>query len=806
MTALWTDLVFAFRSLRRSPGFTAIVALTLALGIGCLTAFWSLLDSVVLRPLPFAEPERLVQLWSEHVDGPGGRLNTSYPDYIDLRSEVDALSHLAAYQPTFANLLVGTAPPVRAPTVFVTHDFFDTLGLPMSHGRDFQADDEPEGVEPTVVISAGLWHQRFGADAGVLGTRIRVDGIDRTVIGVAPGGLDFPVDAALWVPITGLSGLEHRGVHSLQVVGRLAPDAEISVAQERIAQIAGRLREAYPQSNAQLGMRLDDLRESVVGPVRSRLLLVAAAAAFLLLVVCANVSSLLLERATRRRREVATRAALGASHGQLLRQFLAESSVLAVLGAVGALGVAWMVQGLLLEFGPELPRRVETGLDLRALGFAAGITVLLGLLLALAPGLHALGRDLFQRLRVAQVGAEDRRGRRWRASFVVAQVALAVVLTLGAGLLLQSLMRLEAVDLGFDREGVLAVDLEVSTPYVSEEWPATVAFYETLIERLESTPGVESVAAAHQHPADPGWSTGFTVAGEPEPAPGFRPDANFRPVTAGFFATAGIPLLEGEVFDHRVSSEGPGVMVVNRAFVDAFLGGGEAVGRKILRDSWWIDAITEYTIIGVVADTRFAGRHRPAAPAMYLPHRQDIPPMMTLLVKAVDGLDPRSLLPSVRESVWAIDPAMAIGATATLEGLVAETVAVQRFLTGLLTAFAAITLALSALGLYGALAFATARRTRELGLRMALGAGARRLWGMVLGEGLGLAAIGVAIGLVGAWFASRTLEAVLFGVEPGDPATFTGVVVLLALVALAASAVPAWRATRVDPCRALADE
>ncbi|MCG8462361.1 MAG: ABC transporter permease [Holophagales bacterium] len=806
LTAFLIDLRFALRRLFRAPGFTAVAILTLALGIGCVTAFWSLFDAVLLRPLPFAEPERLVQLWGENVESPGGRYNSSYPDFVDIRDGTSAFAKAAVYQPTFANLVEDGTAPERVPTTFISDTFFDALGLSPAHGRDLGPDDDRKGAEPVVLLGYTLWQERFGGDPEVLGRVLKVDGVARTVVGVAPAGNHFPRPTDLWVPVNALSGTEVRGVHNLRVVGRLASGVELARAREEVSAVAARLRDEYPRSNAQLGARLDPLLESLVGQTRPQLWLVASAALVLLLVVIANISSLLLERATRRQRELATRAALGASHGQLLRSFLAESTVVVTVGAAGGLGVAHLARGLLLDFGPALPRAVDPGLDGRVLGFAAGITAVLGLLFALIPSFHVLGRNLVQRLGAAAVGATGQSSARWRSAFVVAQVALAVMLTLGAALLVQSLKRLYSVDLGFRAEGVLTADLELSTPYVSDEWPATVAFYEELIERLESAPGVVSAAAAHQHPASPGWGTSFTIAGQPEPEEGLEPEAIFRPVTDRYFETAGIPLLRGRGFDASVRSEPPGQMVVNEAFVSTHLGGGPALGQRIVRNSWWIRDIQEYEIIGVVADTRFAGRHRPPQPAMYLPHRQDVPPAMTVVVRAEEGLDPLSLAPTLRAAVAALEPEMPVGRISTLEERVADTVSQRSFLTWLLTAFAITTLVLAALGLYGSLAYATARRTRELGLRMAIGARSGQLLTMVLGQGLRLAAVGLVLGLGGSWLGSRGLEAMLFGVERGDPATYVAVATLLALVALAAGWLPAWRATRIDPCRALAED
>ncbi|MCG8459228.1 MAG: ABC transporter permease, partial [Holophagales bacterium] len=471
LTAFLIDLRFALHRLTRAPGFTAVAVLTLALGIGCVTAFWSLFDAVLLRPLPFEEPERLVQLWGENVDSPGERSNSSYLNMLDVREGTTAFDDLAVFQTVFANLVAADTSPERLPTTYISDNFFDLLGLPMTHGRDLGPDDNRVGAPPVVVSGTALWRQRYGGDPGVLGRALRVDGVARTVVGVAPEASSFPAATDLWLPVSSFTGAQNRGIHNLRVIGRLASGVDLERAREETAAAASRLREAFPRENPQLGMRLEPLHESMLGSTRPRLWLVTGASFLLLLVVCANISSLLLERADRRRREIATRAALGAGRAQLIRGFLAESAVLAALGGLGGLGVAFWARGLLLEFGPALPRAVDSRLDLRTLGFAAATTAALGLLFALIPILHAGSRDLFQGLRAASTGASGRREARWRSVMVAAQVALATMLTLGAALLVESLRHLHSVDLGFEAEGVLTAELEIPVPWFSEEWP-----------------------------------------------------------------------------------------------------------------------------------------------------------------------------------------------------------------------------------------------------------------------------------------------------------------------------------------------
>ncbi|MEM8933147.1 MAG: ABC transporter permease, partial [Acidobacteriota bacterium] len=545
MIALAHDLRLAWRSLRRAPGFTTVVVLTLALGIGCLAAFWSLFDGVLLQPLPYAEPDRLVQVWGHHVERPDGRWNSSYPDVVDLRDGATAFEQITVYQPTHANLVRDGAPPERLATTFVSANFFRLLGLSPTLGRELGEADERGEASPSVVLGEALWRRAFGADPEILGRVVQVDGVPRTIVGVAPADLTFPTRTELWMPVSALASIDVRGVHSLKVIGRLATGASLARADDEAATVAARLRVDHPSSKAQFDWRVEPLHESVAGFVRPRLTLVAGAATLLLLIVCANVSSLLLERAQRRGREVATRAALGASVGQLARGFFAEAAWLVAAGAVGGVAVAALGRRWLLAHGPALPRAIDPALDERTLAMILMASLAIGGLLTLVPAMQLLGRNLARRLGAGVLGTAGRRRGRWRAAFVVGQIALAVVLTLGAALLAESLRRLYAVDPGFDPRGVLTVDLEVSTPYVSDAWPDTVAFYEALIERVEGLPGVVSAAAAHHHAAEPGWSTSFTIEGEPAPEEGYEPEANFRPVTAGYFDTIGLPLLHG---------------------------------------------------------------------------------------------------------------------------------------------------------------------------------------------------------------------------------------------------------------------
>lgn len=805
MTTLLFDLRLAGRQLLRTPGFTLVVLLTLALGIGSLTAIYSLADGVLFRPLPFEEPDELVLLFGYHADSGRGRWNSSYPDFEDYRDRATTV-RIAAYSPRVANVLGAGDRPERLTVAWASHDLFELLGLKVVEGRDLLPEDDVHGSEPVAVLAESFWRERFGGDSGVVGKSLRIDGVPTTIIGVAAGPV-LPEGAQMWLPMEQLPGTENRGVHNLKVMGRLVDGAQVATASAEIVGISELLAEEYPADNKVQRARLEPMHEATVGNLRTPILTVLGAAAFLLLIVAANVSNLLLHRASGRAREVATRAALGASSGQLLRQFLAESFWLVVGGTLLGLAVAQAgVRFLLARVPTDLPRAAEVGLDLRVLGVTAAVSTLVAMIFGLVPAAEVLRRNLFRHLGAGARGVRDGAAAvRTRRVLVVAEVALAVVLVTGSLLMIRSMMRLHDVETGFDPHGVLAIDLELPTAYVSDEWPQTVAFYDRLQAELAALPGVESVGAAHQHAAAPGWSTSFAVAGEPEPEEGRRPEANFRPVTEGYFDALDIPLVDGRSFSSTDRSEGPGVVVVNEAFVRQYLPADRpAVGRTLIRNSWWIETIESYEIIGVVKDVRFTGPAGSTVPAMYYLHRQNPTPGMTVLVET--RADPLALLPAVRQTIWNLDPELPLGEVSTMEERLAGTLAYRRFLTQILSAFAASALFLAALGLYGVVAYSTARRTREIGLRMALGAGARSVVAIVVGQGVRLTLVGLALGVVGAFGLTRFLSNLLFEIDAHDPTTFGLVCLGTLAVALVAAFLPALRAATIEPTRALQEE
>ncbi len=806
MRMMLRECRLASRLLWRARGFTAVAVLTLGLGIGASTAIYSVVHGVLFRPLPFPEPDSLVRLYGYDVESGSGRWSSSYLDFEDFRDRSKSFTTLAAGNAYPVNVSGHDERPARLTVGAVTHDLFDMLGTRVVLGRDFEPEDDVRGAEPVAVIAEPFWRRHYAGAGSVLGRRLTINAIPHTIVGVVESP-HYPAGAEVFMPLEPQPGTEVRGVHNLQPVGRLAPGASIDSAGAELATIAAQLGEEHGGENLIRGARLEPLHESMVGSVRRPFTLLLGAAAFVLLIVCANVSNLLLHRAARRGREVATRSALGAGRWQLLRQFFAESFWLVAAG--GALGFvfAWLGKEIQLRRIPTtLPRADEVALDGRILLFGLALTGLIALVFTLVPVLEVTRRDLFAALGAGARHSDTVTRQRARRGLVVAEIALAVILVVGAGLMIQTMLRLADVDPGFDQpERVLAVPLELQTPFVSDEWPRTLDFYDRLTERLRTLPGVTAATVAYQGPADPGWTSSFTVAGEPEPEPGRRPEAVWRPVGVGYFDAMGIPLLRGRGFRQGDDAEGAGAVIVNQAFLDQYLPDEpEPLGRVVNKNSWWIDEIEQLRIVGVAGNVKFSGRHLDTEPALYLPHRQFPVPEMKVLVRTAG--EPLSLAQTVRRTIWDLDPELPIGAVATLEEEMAGTVAYRRFLTQLLSFFGASALFLSALGLYGVLAYSTAQRTREIGVRVAIGAQRLDVLGLVLGQGLRLTAVGLVLGLGGAWATTRWLQSVLFGIERGDPRTLIAVAAAILVVALAATWLPARRALKIEPARVLQEE
>ncbi len=809
MSIFLDDLRLAARNLSRATGFSLIVVLTLALGIGSVTAVYTLVDGVVLRPLPFDDPDTLVAVWGTNAETGAGRFTSSYPDFADFRERSDSFEILAAANAYPANVAGVHDRPARLTVGHITHDLFDLLGTRVLRGRELEPADDRRGAEPVALIAESMWRRDFGGDdrqSAVLGRTVTIDGIAHTIVGVVRNP-HYPADAELFVPLEPQGGTTVRGVHNIFVVGRLAAGVPMATATADLERIAVQLGEEHGGENLTRCLRLQPLHESMVGNLRQPFALLLGAAAFVLLIACANISNLVLHRAARRGREVATRAALGASTGQLLRQFFAES--LWLVSAGGSLGFvfAWLGKEIQLRQIPTtLPRAEEIALDGRILLFGFGVTCVVAIGFALMPLLEVARRDLFCQLGAGgrTQGATSSR-QQVRRGLVVAEVALAVILVVGAGLMIRSMLRLSDVDPGFDPDRTLVMPLQLETPFISEDWPQTLELFNRLSERLTALPGVVGVTAGYQDPADPGWGSSFTIEGEPVPEPGHEPEAAWRPVGLDYFETLGIPLLRGRQFETTDSAENAGVVIVNQAFLDQHLPAEpEPVGRTINKSSWWVSEIQQLRIIGVVGDVKFSGRHLSAEPALYFAHRQFPVPQMKLLVRTAG--EPLAMADAVRQAVWDLEPDLPIGVLTTLDEKLASSLAYRSFLAQLLSFFGASALFLSALGLYGVLAYSMSQRTREIGLRVALGAQRPDVISLVMRQGLTLTAVGLALGLGGAWAMTRYLESVLFGVDRGDPLTLAAVAGTILLVSLLAAWVPTRRALRISPTRALQEE
>jgi putative ABC transport system permease protein len=774
------DLRFAFRLLAKNPTFALAATLTLALAIGGTTAIFSIVDAVLLRPLPFPDPDRLVWGWGRFPQS--DQASISPPDFVDYRARARTVRLAAMTSFGGQWSLSGAGEPERVTGRMVSAGLFDVLGVAPALGRGFAADEEQTEHPRVALISHGLWHRRFGGDPAVVGRRLDLDGRDVTVVGVMPAGVTFPQDTDVWMPIA-LRNAEAqvRRFHFFRIVGRLDGDSSPARAQAELDTIAAALAAEYPDSNQGWSVRLEPLKEQMVGPLRPALLLLLAAVGCVLLIACANVANLLLARSGARRRELAVRAALGATRGRLAGQLLVESLVLAILGGgAGVLLAVWAIQ-LLHAMGPrDLVGLRQAAVDGRILAFTIALSVVTGLLFGTAPARDASRLDL-------------------REALVSREMSVAAMLLMGAGLLLRSFSELLRVDAGFRAEGVLTATLYLPQARYAEQ-DRFLAFADGLLEAVRAQPGIESAAITSRLPMAPqGGDTYFTIEGRADPPTG-KPTADIRAVTPGYFATMRVPVLRGRDVAPGDRAGAPGVVVVNEPFARAFFPGQAPVGQRLEID---LGRPLRAEIVGVVGGVRQYGLGTEPNPAMYLPIAQT--PLAIVNVVARTGADPAAVAGLFRAAVHRLDPALPVEVVA-LADLVARSAAQPRFRAMLVGAFAAVAILLAAIGVYGVVAGLVTERRREIGIRMALGARIPDVVAMVLREGARLSMVGLAVGVAGALGLSRLMAGLLFGVRPFDLATLAGVTTIMAAVTLAATVVPARRAARVDPSSTLRDE
>jgi putative ABC transport system permease protein len=817
MNTLWHDLRYSLRMLRKRPGFTTVAVITLALGIGANTAIFSVVNAVLLRALPYQHSERLVALFETSKEVPA--MATPYPDYLDWRAQQTAFEDLAARMPA-GGILTGDGEPERIIGRLVTASFFPTLGVKPYLGRFFSEAEDRPGGERVIVISYGLWQRRFGGDENIIGRGIRYNGESWTVIGVLPPDFDFYGTANanndFCMPLGQLTDQEYmhdRNSHTVMVTGRLRAGTSVEQANAEMQTIAEQLAEAHPESNTGNGVTVRSLLDDYVGEVREALLIIMAAVGLVLLIACVNVANLLLARAASRQKEVAVRLALGAGRWRLVRQLLTESVVLAALGGgLGLLLAAWGIE-LLLKFHPDdLPRLEQVNIDPRALGFTLLVTLITGVLFGLAPALHSTKVDLHDALKEGSRTASGSAGsRRLRGALVVAEIALSLVLLIGAGLLLMSFKRLMQEDPGFDPHNVLTLRLRLPDPKYPEA-VQTTAFLRAVMGRVAALPGVERVSIATGFPLGPQSQRDYWIEGQPQPK---RQEdwsaAILKSVSEGYHDALGIRLLAGRLLTEHDDATSPPVVLVDDAFVARHFPNAaltSVLGHRLRfggEEGPWRE------IVGVVRHVRAETLEEEGHATIYRPWQQMPPKWLANISRAMDlvvktTVEPRGLIAPIRGEVQAIDPDQPLANVRTLDALRDEYLAPRRFSLLLLGLFAIIAMLLAVVGIYGVMSYAVTQRTREIGIRMALGAGSRDIFKQVVGHALRLTLAGVTAGLFAAALLTRLMANQLYNVKPIDLPTFLLTALLLAAVALVASYLPARRATKVDPMIALRHE
>ena len=803
MQELWQDLRFAVRGWRRAPGFATVAILTIALGIGANAAIFSALDSVVLRALPYHEPSRLVALSF------GAGQSVSKATLEQLRRRQGAFEHVGAWS-RWGFTLTGVGDAESINGVVSTADLFTILGVRALIGRTYAPGEDVPGRNMVVVLSHGLWTRRFGADSGVLGRTIQLDVGDgsasRTVIGVTPPGFSFPTATQeAWVPTSiDPSQTNDYSAGYLTAIGRLRRNVTYAAAGADVRRVVDALRSTDPgQYGPNFGRDADvmALRDSLVGKAGPALLMLLGAVGFVLLIACVNVSNLLLARATARAREIAVRSSLGAARGRIVRQLLAESLLLALAGgAAGLLLAVWggRVLGALLP--ADLPRVGAIGAGSRVFLFGLATSCVIGLLFGIAPALHLARGPLASALRDGGRGSSAGiRGRRTMGALIVGEIALALVLAVAAGLTLQSFWRLRHEDPGFEARGLLT--LSVAPPAARfDNADKRTAYYGQLLPRIAAIPGVTSVGAVHLLPfGGSNWNPGLVIDGRTLAQGEEWPEVDWRVATPGYFETMKIPLIRGRLFSDLDGVNGPKTALVNMALVRRDFPNDDPIGKRVYtffegRGNWT-------TIVGVVGDMKDQALGAPARPQIYRPYAQRPMGGLTIMVRT-NGV-PSNLAPAVREAVWSVDRDVPIDRVGPLEGVVATSLDQPRLLMLLLSVFGTLALALGAIGIYGVMSYGVAQRTQEIGVRLALGAGRRDVVRLIVGHALTLCAAGLAIGIALALAFTRVLSRQLHGIEATDPFTFFGMATLLGLVAVAASWIPALRASRVDPTESL---
>ena len=808
MDHLRQDVSYALRRLYKSPGFTAIAVITLALGIGANSAIFSVVNGVLLKPLPYPESHRLVGVYQVYQ---GRRSVVSGPNFVDGVLHANALENAAAARRTRV-VLTGEGEPVALEAEEVSASLFNVLRVKPALGRTFAADEDTPGKTHVIVLSYGLWRERFGAAHDVVGRRIKIDGVPHEVIGVAPAGFSFPPGRDAWMPLEYDENFvsKSRGAWQYDVVARLKPGVTSEQAAAEVGATAENLARQYPDANERLGMTTLPLHEALVGDIRSSVLVLSGAVAFVLLIACANVANLLLSRAASRDSELAVRMALGAGRGRLIRQLLTECVILAAIGGgLGVLLAAWGVSFLTTLQPSGIPRLDAVSVDGTVIAFTFSLAVLTGIVFGVFPAIFAT-RGLSGNLKESGRGAVTTRGgARTRGALVIAELALALMLLVGAGLLMRSFVRLQSVDPGFRPDHVLTFNVTLPDARYAEDKPR-VAFFDQLLPALAALPGVRGVGAVMGVPlVGMQFNISFTVKGRPPVRPADEPAMEIRVASPGYFSAIGIPIKRGRTFteDDRPGSEQ--VVVITESAAKRFFPNDDPIGQTITlgwgkRDSNGVRHTAGGRIVGIVGDVKDAGLNEADVPQLYMPLRQWPIGWMSIIMKTT--VPPETVTQAARAAVHAIDQDLPVSNVSTLDHIVARSISQPRFYMLMLGTFAALALTLAAIGIFGVLSYAVSQRTREIGIRMALGAQRRTVIGLVVRQALVLVAAGVACGTIASLLLSHTMTRMLFSIDPTDPTTFAAVAGILGGVAMLASYLPALRATRVDPIVALRTE
>jgi putative ABC transport system permease protein len=803
MDSLLKDLRFSFRSLLKRPTLTIIAIITLAIGIGANSAIFSVVNALLIKPLPFPELERIVAIWETQPSRGVVRNEASMANYLEWRAQNQTFEQMGLYRWWSASL-TGQDTPERIQGFLVTGNFLDVLGVKPALGRGFAADEDQPGKDSVAILDHGLWQRRFGGDPGIVNKTITLNGVTRTVIGVMPKGFNYPSGAEVLAPLAITPELARsRHMHAFYVVGRLKPDVSVARAQTDLAAIASRLEKEYAESNTGWSIVVYPIVEDAVRLYKAAVLVLMAAVGFVLLIVCANVANLMLARAAGRQKEMALRAALGASRWRLVRQLLTESVMLALVGgALGVLIAYWGVDllrslnpGKAAQFAPGWDR---LGVNPAVLGFNLGLSLLTGLLFGLAPAWQISKTDLNGALK--EGGRQTSSGsHRLRGLLVISEVALSMMLLVSAGLLLRTFLVLLKTEAGFNPKNVMTMRLNLPAAKYKEE-AQRAAFYQELVRRVQALPGVESAAAVNYLPLG-GSNTSdiFLVEGIPDPPPGQEFLGRYRNCTSDYFRTMGIPVLKGRAFTDQDKPGAPPVIIVNETMAQTYWPGADPIGKRV-RFTAPLDKAPWMQVVGVVKDVKHQ-LQSPVTADYYLPHAQDVWSSMVLVART--KVEPLSLASDMRQQVWALDKDQPVFDVQTMEQVRAFSVSLHSFSAGSLGVFAVIALLLAAIGIYGVMSYAVMQRTQEIGIRMALGARAADVLKLVVRNGMTLALLGVVAGLAGAFALTRLLQSLLFGVTPTDAITFAVVTFGLLLIALLACYIPARRATKVDPLVAL---